>query len=130
LLFQLLNRFSDGPQLRFLCSSVRALFDKMLNRLLHQRQQGFGILDEFLFVHGLSLLRVRFGIASVENIPQRGIDAATALFEFVLPHRFQQLQHFGRASAMLLAEFFKELLIVGGQVHKVAVSDDEWAQFK
>ena len=73
-------------------------------------------------------MRVRFGIVGTENITQCGIDTVAALLEFVLPYSFQQLQHFRGADSVLLAEFFEELLIVGRQVHKVAVSGDEWAK--
>ena len=53
LFFQLLDSLGDRPQLCFLLGDVRALFNQMLNGLLNQRQQSFGILDQLLFVHRL-----------------------------------------------------------------------------
>ena len=108
---------------------VRALLDKMPNSLLNEQTQGFRFFNPFLFIHRLWFRGVgRRGIACVENILQRRMDTDAALFEFIFAHGLQQVQHFGGANSMLLAEFFEELLIVGRQVHKVAVSGDEWAK--
>ena len=63
----------------------------------------------------------------VENFPQSGIDAVAAILEFVLAHGLQQLQHFGRADAMLLAEFLKELLVVGWQAHDFSACVNKYA---
>ncbi len=98
---------------------VRALLDKMPNSLLNERSQCFRFFNPFLFIHRLWFRRVgRRGIARVENISQRRMDTDAALFEFILAHGLQQAQHFGGANSMLLAEFFKELLIVGGKFMK------------